>query len=174
MIETARLILRQWRPSDHEPFAEQNADPEVMRYLNGTLSRSESDAYVLRVEQHFADYGYCKWAVEAPGISPFIGAVGISRVKFAASFTPAVEVAWRLNRRFWGRGYASEAARASIDDGFERFGLDQIVAMTALDNTASMRVMERIGMTRSIEFDHPNLEHDNPLRAHVLYRINRP
>ena len=122
----------------------------------------------------FAANGYCKWAVEAPGVSPFIGAVGLTRVKFDASFTPAVEVAWRLNRRFWGFGYATEAARASIEDGFNRVGLSEIVAMTVVGNVASLRVMERLGMTRSIEFDHPHFSADTPLRRHVLYRVQKP
>jgi RimJ/RimL family protein N-acetyltransferase len=172
MIRTARLILRPWRKSDLPLFAQQNADPEVMQYLNGVLSRQQSDAYVERAEAHLAEAGFCKWAVEAPGVAPFIGAVGLTRVKFEASFTPAVEVAWRLHRRFWGHGYATEAARASIEDGFKRVGLREIVSMTALGNTASQSVMLRLGMERSIEFDHPQLSMESPLRRHVLFRLS--
>jgi RimJ/RimL family protein N-acetyltransferase len=172
LIETPRLILRRWRNSDLALFAEQNADPIVMRFLGGVLSREESDAYADRAEAHFADHGFCKWAVEAPGVSPFIGAVGLSHVRFQASFTPAVEVAWRLNRRYWGHGYATEAAQASIDDGFRRVGLKSIVAMTTLGNNPSMRVMTRLGMTRSTEFDHPNYPPESPLCRHVLYQLD--
>jgi RimJ/RimL family protein N-acetyltransferase len=93
LIETPRLILRPWRQSDLPLFAELNADPAVMRLLGGVLSREESDAYVGRAEAHFADHGFCKWVVEAPGVSPLVGAVGLSHVGFQASFTPAVEVA---------------------------------------------------------------------------------
>jgi RimJ/RimL family protein N-acetyltransferase len=145
MIETARLVLRPWRKSDLPLFAEQNADPVVMRFLGGVLTREESDAYVRRAERHLAEAGFCKWAVEAPGVAPLIGAVGLTRVTFEASFTPAVEVAWR-----------------------------EIVSMAALANTASTRVMERLGMTRSIEFDHPRLSEGSPLRRHVLYRLRGP
>jgi ribosomal-protein-alanine N-acetyltransferase len=152
-------------------FAEQNADPIVMRFLDGALSREQSDAYVDRAEAHLTDHGFCKWAVEAPGVSPFVGAVGLSHVRFQASFTPAVEVAWRLNRRYWGRGYATEAAQAAIDDGFGRIGLSFIVAMTVLGNSPSMRVMERLGMTRTIEFDHPGYHDGHPLCRHVLYHL---
>lgn len=173
MIETSRLVLRRWRSSDLALFAEQNADPVVMRHLAGVLTREESDAYVERAEMHFIDNGFCKWAVEAPGVSPFVGAVGLTRVKFEAEFTPAVEVAWRLNRRYWGRGYATEAARAALDDGFERVGLEEVVAMTALGNTASIKVMERLGMVRSIEFDHPHHRESSSLRRHILYRLQR-
>jgi len=174
MIETPRLILRPWRESDLAPFAEQNADPIVMRFLRGVLTREASDAYARRAERHLADHGFCKWAVEAPGVSPFIGAVGLSHVRYEASFTPAVEVAWRLNRRFWGQGYATEAARAAIEDGFRRVGLKEIVAITTLGNIPSQRVMERLDMTRAIEFDHPLIAEDNPLRRHILYRLQAP
>ncbi len=174
MIETARLILRPWRENDLPLFAEQNADPVVMRFLGGVLTREESDAYVRRAEKHLAETGFCKWAVEVPGVAPFIGTVGLTRVAFDALFTPAVEIAWRLHRRYWGRGYATEAGRAAIEDGFERIGLQEIVSMAALDNTASTRVMERLGMTRMVEFDHPKVPEGSPLRRHVLYRLSRP
>jgi ribosomal-protein-alanine N-acetyltransferase len=123
MIETDRLILRPWRKSDLPLFAAQNADPFVMRFLNGVLTAAESDAYVARAEEHLAQTGFGKWAVEAPGVAPFIGSVGLSHIRFEASFTPAVEVAWRLHRQYWGHGYATEAARAAIEDGFTRVGL---------------------------------------------------
>jgi RimJ/RimL family protein N-acetyltransferase len=171
MIETARLVLRPWRESDLAPFAEQNADPVVMRFLGGPLTRAASDAYARAAEQHLAETGFCKWAVEAPGVAPFIGAVGLSRMKFQASFTPVIEVAWRLHRRFWGQGYATEAARAAMQDGFVRVGLREIVAITAVTNAPSRRVMARLGMTELLEFDHPNLAADSPLRRHVLYRL---
>ena len=174
MIETPRLVLRAWQETDLPLFAELTADPEVMRYLGGVLTRQDSDAYVRRAQHHLADHGFCKWAVEAPGVSPFIGAVGLSHVRFETSFTPAVEVAWRLDRRFWGQGYATEAARAAMRDGFERVGLRQIVAITALANLPSQRVMERLGMARSVEFDHPLLAENSPLRRHVLYCLRGP
>jgi len=174
MINTPRLILRPWRESDFAPFAEQNADPVVIRFLRGVLMREASDAYAMRAQQHLADHGFCKWAVEAPGVASFIGAVGLSHVRFEASFAPAVEVAWRLNRRFWGQGYATEAACAAIEDGFARVGLNEIVAITTLSNTPSQRVMQRLGMTREIEFDHPFIAEGNPLRPHILYRLQAP
>ena len=173
MIETPRLILRPWRSSDLARFAEQNADPVVMRFLPGVLTRAESDAYVARAEQHRAKTGFGMWAVEAPGVAAFIGAVGLTRLKFEAPFGPAVEVAWRLHRSYWGFGYATEAAAACIDDGFTRFGLTEVVALTVVDNKASTRVMERLGMTRTVEFDHPNLLDASPLRRHILYRLSR-
>ena len=171
MIKTSRLVLRPWRESDLVPFAEQNADPLVMRFLGGVLTREESDAYVETATKHLADNGFCKWAVEVPGASAFIGAIGLTRVKFEASFTPAVEVAWRLHRRYWGHGYATEGARGAIEEGFRCVGLSEIVSMTAIGNLPSRRVMERLEMEQSIEFDHPRLPETSPLRRHVLYRL---
>jgi ribosomal-protein-alanine N-acetyltransferase len=173
MIKTPRLILRPWRDSDLAAFAEQNADPVVMRFLLHVLTREQSDAYAASSIQHFSETRYGKWAVEAPGVAPFIGAVGLTRMKFEAAFTPAIEVAWRLNRRYWGQGYATEAARAAVEDGFTRVGLKEIVAITTLSNTPSMRVMEKLGMTRTIEFDHPLVPEGHALRRHILYRLSR-
>ncbi len=142
-----------------------------MRYLLTVLTREGSDAYVQRAKRELAEMGFCQWAVEAPAVASFIGAVGLTRIRFEASFTPAVEVAWRLHRRYWGLGYATEAAKAAIEDGFTRAGLKEIVALTTLGNTASRRVMERLGMTRTVEFDHPAVPVGHSLRRHVLYRL---
>jgi len=171
MIRTERLVLRPWQDSDLPLFAAQNADPVVMRFLNGPLTREQSDAYVARAMAHLTEYGFAKWAVEVPGVAPCIGAVGLTHVRFEADFTPAVEAAWRLNRAFWGQGYATEAARAAIEDGFRRVGLREIVAIAAIDNHASRQVMQRLGMRYAYDFDHPLVPPDNPLRRHALYRL---
>src|SRR5690348_1329453 len=103
-LRTERLILRGWRESDREPFARMNADPEVMRHFMRPLTRQESDGFADRIERQFEDLGFGPWAVEIPGEAPFIGFVGLLRHTFPAHFTPAVEVGWRLDQRFWGRG----------------------------------------------------------------------
>ncbi|WP_433345543.1 GNAT family N-acetyltransferase [Microtetraspora malaysiensis] len=171
MIETERLVLRRWRESDREPFAALNADPEVMEYFPSTLTRERSDALADRLEAEFEECGFGLWAVELSG--EFIGFTGLSVPRFTAHFTPCVEVGWRLARSAWGHGYASEAARAALDHGFGTVGLQEIVSFTAVVNTRSRRVMERIGMRHDPDgdFDHPALAQDSPLRRHVLYRI---
>jgi RimJ/RimL family protein N-acetyltransferase len=168
-----RLILRGWQGSDREPFARISADPEVMRHFVRPMTREEADGFAERIERQFQEHGYGPWAVEIPGEAPFIGFVGLLRHTFAAHFTPAVEIAFRLDRRFWGRGYATEAARAALADGFRRLGLQEIVSMTVPANVRSIAVMERLGMTRdpADDFDHPNVPEGHPLRRHVLYRI---
>jgi RimJ/RimL family protein N-acetyltransferase len=174
-LQTQRLLLRPWRESDLEPFAALNADPVVMEHFARPLDRSESDAFVARIRAHFAREGFGFWAVEVPGVAPLVGLVGLARPAFEAHFTPCVEVGWRLAREHWGKGYATEAARASIRFGFEQLGLDEIVSFTVPANVRSRAVMERIGMTRSADddFDHPALPEGHRLRRHVLYRIRR-
>jgi len=171
-VHTERLALRAWRPEDRAPFAALNADPVVVEYLAGPLDRAASDELVAAHEAHWAAEGFGTWAVEVPGVAPFVGSVGLRRMPAGLPFTPAVEVAWRLARRWWGHGYATEAARAALTFGFDTAGLDDVVSFTAVGNARSRGVMERLGMTRDPagDFEHPRLAVGDPLRPHVLYR----
>ena len=174
-LRTPRLLLREWREDDYEPFAALNADPRVMEHYPSVLSREESDRFVReRVLPQFAQRGYGLWAVEVPGVTPFAGYVGLLEQTFEAPFTPCVEVAWRLDARHWGRGYATEGGRAALAYGFDVAGLEEIVSLTAVTNRRSIAVMERLGMTRAGEFEHPRLPRGHPLRPHVLYRRRAP
>jgi ribosomal-protein-alanine N-acetyltransferase len=175
VLRTDRLVLRPWRDADCAPFAALNADPRVMQFFPRALTRAESEALVGRIRDHFVRHGFGLWAVEAPGVAEFAGFVGLSVPSFEARFTPCVEVGWRLAREHWGRGYATEGARAAVAFGFGDAGLDEIVSFTVPANLPSRRVMERLGMTRSPDddFEHPFLPAGHPLRHHVLYRIGR-
>jgi RimJ/RimL family protein N-acetyltransferase len=172
-LSTPRLVLRQWRDDDFEPFARLNADPAVMRYFPHALSRAHSDELAASIRTLLDEQGWGLWAVEVDGVAPFAGFVGLNRVCFAAPFTPAIEVGWRLDGPYWGRGYATEAARAALEFGFDRLGCQDIVSFTATVNLPSIRVMERLGMARDAadDFDHPAVA-DGPLRRHVLYRLD--
>jgi RimJ/RimL family protein N-acetyltransferase len=174
-LRTARLLLRPWCDADVAAFAAMSADPAVMEYLRPLAEPGAAEAWTAGARAHWREHGFGQWVVEIPGEASFIGVVGLGRVAYEAHFTPAVEVAWRLARAFWGRGYASEAARAVLDYGFETLGLAEIVALTVPANRRSRRVMEQLGMTRAPEddFDHPRLP-EGPLRRHVLYRLRRP
>jgi ribosomal-protein-alanine N-acetyltransferase len=175
-LRTPRLVLREWRDADREPFAAMSADPEVMAMLLPFPDRAAGDAWIARMRAHCDRYGFCQWAVEIPGEASLIGAVGLNWVSHRTAFTPAVEIGWRLARAYWGRGYAFEAAKAALDDGFGRLGLAEIVAYTVPANRRSWRLMERLGMHRdpSEDFDHPACPTGHPLRRHVLYRLRRP
>lgn len=174
-LVTARLRLRRWRDEDRAPFAALNADPRVTEHFVSALDRAESDALVTHFEAHFDQRGFGLWAVEAPGVAAFVGFVGLAVPSFQSHFTPCVEIGWRLAAEFWGRGYATEAARAALAFGFEALALGEIVSFTVPDNWRSRRVMGRLGMTRSPadDFEHPRLPEGHPLRPHVLYRLPR-
>ena len=174
-LRTNRLLLRRWRDFDRSPFAALNADPMVTEFLRAPLTRSDSDAFVDRIEAGFEQHGFGLWAVEVPRRSPFIGFVGLSPATFDAHFTPAVEVGWRLAAEHWGHGYATEGGHAALAFGFEVADLDEVVSFTAVDNHRSRAVMERLGLSHDAagDFDHPALDAGSPLRAHVLYRLRR-
>jgi RimJ/RimL family protein N-acetyltransferase len=176
VVRTERTVLRPWEERDLEPFADLNADAEVMRYFVSPLTRAESDRLARRLIDHCRAHGFGFWALEIRDTSGLAGFVGLMHVSFAASFTPAVEIGWRLARPMWGRGYASEAARAAVRFGFERLGLAEIVAYAVPDNARSRAVMQRIGMVHDPagDFDHPAVPVGHPLRRHVLYRLKVP
>lgn len=175
VIKTERLILRPWKDTDFAPFARLNADSRVMEYFPGILTQEESDQFAKRICTAMKQQGWGLWAVSVPNVSDFIGYIGLAPVNFAASFTPAVEVGWRLAYDSWNRGYATEGAVAALKYGFETLQMDEIVSFTAIQNTRSQKVMDKIGLTHYPEedFDHPKLAEGHWLRRHVLYRLNR-
>lgn len=172
-LQTERLILRPWRHSDFNPFAAINCDPRVMRHFPSVLSRDESNAMVAVIQAHFETHGFGFWAVEAPGVADLIGMIGLSIPRIQAPFMPCVEVGWRLGYPHWSKGYATEGARAAIQFGFEALQLNEILAFTVPANTASRRVMNKLGMHHcpDDDFDHPRLPPGHPLQRHVLYRL---
>jgi 3-dehydroquinate dehydratase / shikimate dehydrogenase len=174
-LKTSRTLLRAWHDEDLEHFARLNADPEVMRWFPSVLTRESSDMLASRIRTRLADDGWGLWALEVPDVSKFCGFVGLSRVPFEASFTPAVEIGWRLDQPWWGSGYATEAASACVEFAFGTLGLDEIVSFTTTLNNRSRAVMERLGMRHDPagDFDHPGIPVGNPVRPHVLYRLER-
>lgn len=173
-IKTSRLILRQWQDSDLAPFAALNADPRVREFFPGLMSREESDHSVKLASDHIARCGWGFWAASLIETGEFIGFIGLEDVYFQAHFTPAVEIGWRLAFNHWGKGYATEGAKAALKYGFETLRLDQIVSFTTMGNMRSRHVMEKIGMHHLTQddFDHPKLPEGHPLRKHVLYRMS--
>jgi RimJ/RimL family protein N-acetyltransferase len=174
-LVTDRLVLRGWEPADRDPFAQMNADPEVMEYFSSTLTRGESDALVDSIGAGFERNGFGFWALELRPEGRFVGFTGLSIPGFQAPFLPAVEIGWRLARWAWGNGYATEAATAALDFGFSEVDLEEVVSFTTVHNIRSRAVMRRLGMTHDLadDFDHPGIPLGHPLRPHVLYRISR-
>ncbi len=172
-LSSGRICLRRWRDEDREAFAAMNSDVRVMEFFLNRLSRFESDEMVDRIQEHFSERDFGLWAIEIPGVAPFIGFAGLSVPRFSARFMPCVEVGWRLAFEHWGHGYATEAARLALGYGFRTLALSEVVSFTSATNHRSRAVMERLGMHRDPDedFDHPALPEGHPLRRHVLYRL---
>jgi len=170
---TERLILRRWTDDDREPFAELNADPEVMRYFPQTMTQEQSDAMVDRIENGFEENGFGLWAVEVNG--QFAGFTGLNRTTFETPMGPHVEIGWRFATWAWGQGYASEAARCVLETAFSKLGLTEVYSFTTETNHLSEKVMQRIGMTRrpDLDFDHPNTPGWWGVR-HIVYSVEKP
>jgi ribosomal-protein-alanine N-acetyltransferase len=175
-LTTTRLRLRRWRDDDLGPYAALNADLRVREFFPSTLTHEESAASMDYIREHFDRHGFGLWAAEVVGGEPFIGFIGLSIPTFEAPFTPCVELGYRLAQNHWGQGYATEGARAALAFGFESARLREIIAITAVGNVRSRRVMARLGMQRhpADDFDHPNIATGHPLRRHVLYRLCAP
>jgi RimJ/RimL family protein N-acetyltransferase len=173
MLETPRLRLRLWRDEDLEPWAALNADPRVREFFPSVETREQSAASMQRVRDHFARHRFGLWAVEVKNGAPFIGFVGLWIPSFDAPFMPAVELGYRLAFAHWGHGYATEGSRVALEYGFTTLGLTEIVALTAVGNERSRRIMEKLGMSHNADddFDHPDVPAGHPLRRHVLYRL---
>lgn len=172
VFETERLRLRQWCELDREPFARLNADPRVMEFYPSLLDRAASDKFQDRCHSLIVQRGWGFWAVESQEKSEFIGFVGLHIPAHPMPFMPCVEVGWRLAAQYWGKGYATEAAKIALNVGFELLDLKEIVSFTALQNRRSRAVMARLGMIETDStFNHPALPEGHPLSQHCLYRI---
>lgn len=174
VIQTERMQLRQWLPSDLAPFAALNADPEVTRYFPAPLSRETSDAMAQRCQALITERGWGLWAVETLAHGEFIGMIGLHIPSAALPFAPCVEIGWRLARAHWGKGYATEGAQAALELAFSAIDLTEVVSFTSIHNLRSQQLMQRIGMQREAStFAHPSLAADSWLSEHCLYKIQK-
>ena len=175
MVESERLILRNWKDSDQPVFAQMNTDPKVMEFLPKSFWGNDGKEVIARIKNSIETNGYGMWAMERKDTGEFIGFTGLHSPTWEAHFTPCIEVGWRLASKYWGQGFATEGALASLDYGFNKMNLDEIVSFTVPDNTRSRKVMDRIGMTydKSGDFNHPTLPENDPLSQHVLYRLSK-
>jgi RimJ/RimL family protein N-acetyltransferase len=172
VMQTERVVLRSWLDQDREPFAAMNADPKVREFFESTQTREESDRSVDRFIAQEAEHGFTFWAAEVDG--EFAGFIGLDVTGFDAGLPYADEIGWRLARKFWNQGLATEGARACLDYAWHTLGRERIVACAAPRNIPSRRVMEKIGMHEIGPFEHPQVEDGHPLKTHVLYEITRP
>ena len=170
-LETERLKLRTWQESDLQPFAELNADKDVMLYFPSVLTREQSDNLADKFQHLILDHGWGFWAVELKATGQFIGFTSLNTQPEQFIFSPCVEIGWRFAKQYWHQGYATEAAKACLKFAFETLQLKEVVSFTAVHNTASEHVMQRLGMQAMFEFNHPALTQESPLSRHILYKI---
>ena len=172
-VETQRLVLRQWKPGDCEPFIELNQDRNVMEFFPSLKTREETIVQIEKISAHINRCGYGFFAVERKDNNQVIGFTGLTHPGFESYFTPCVEIGWRLSKANWNMGFATEAAKACLAYGFDSLLLKEIYSFTSIHNKRSARVMEKIGMIKQGEFDHPLIKEGDFLKKHVLYRSDK-
>lgn len=173
-IDTSRLRLRQWRQEDYPAFASMNADAQVMQYFPKVLSAEESNVLADKFNSMLFERSWGFWAVEIKDTKKFIGFVGLNEPDYKLPVTPCVEVGWRIAKEYWGNGFATEAANAALAVAFDQLDLPEVYSFTPILNTKSIAVMRRLDMVDMlVEFEHPLVPVGNPLRTHVLYRIDK-
>jgi len=174
LIQTQRLGLRNWKDTDLKAMTALNQDPKVMRYFPSMPDEVATLTYIKKMQAQFAETKYCYFAVEVLDTQEFIGFIGLMYQDYAAEFTPCVDIGWRLKQSAWGKGYATEGAKACLDYGFTKLDLPTIYSVAPVVNTPSIGVMKKIGMTLSTTFKHPKLGDFPVLETCVLYLIQRP
>ena len=173
-IHTDRLTVRDWRDGDAAAFFEETNTPAVMRWLGGVMDDAGQQALLGRVATCRANNGFCFWIVERKSDGAILGFCGLKRADApGSSVTGSMEVGWRLREDAWGQGYAKEAATAALDAAFGRFGADEVVALTVIENTASWGLMERLGMRRRPDLDYADPRFEPPLRDTIVYSVGR-
>ncbi|MCK0911672.1 GNAT family N-acetyltransferase [Acinetobacter pittii] len=174
MLETERLILRQWKDSDKLPFIEMGMDHDVMKYLPNFLDEEQSVKLIQMASEIINKNEWGIWAVELKDSHEFIGFIGLHNQPTLFEFSPCVEIAWRLAKKYWGNGYATEGAKATLEYAFKTLQLNKVVSFTATINEPSKSVMKKLGMTKVKEFNHPEFSLNKHLKKHVLYEIFNP
>jgi RimJ/RimL family protein N-acetyltransferase len=176
VIETERLILRPWREADREPYAAMMADPEVGYWLGGPFEAASSGARIDRFDASIAERGFGRYAVERLADQALLGHCGLAEIGAQLPVAPGVEIGWAIRRDSWGQGYATEAARAVLAEGLGRLNLLRILAYTSEGNARSQALMAKLGFERrqKLDFDHPALAEDHPLRRHAVFVAEAP
>jgi RimJ/RimL family protein N-acetyltransferase len=173
IFTSARLGFRNWEQADIAPMAAINSDSEVMQFFPHLQTMAETEQFVARMQNEFAERKHCYFAVDKLENNEFIGFIGLSYKTFVADFTPCVDIGWRLSKHEWGHGYATEGAKRCLEYGFNNLSLPRIAAIAPLVNVKSIQVMQKIGMTKVKDFIHPLLWDDERLRNCALYEIAR-
>ena len=169
-IKTARLGFRNWLPSDETPFIEMCKDKLVMEHFPKTLTKEETLALISKFDLHFKTHGYCYFAIDLLENDEFIGFTGLANQSWKSSYTPCVDIGWRLKQSARGKGYAAEAAKGCLEAAYASFGLREVLAFATDTNLASQKVMKKIGMHYSGNAQHPDVRNDHRFDHCVVYK----
>ena len=173
LFTSKRLGFREWSLNDLDDFFQLNSDKEVMEHFPKTLTKEETKAYIIRLQNQYKTYGHNYYAVEIKESGEFIGFIGLAYQDFESDFTPNVDIGWRLKKSAWGKGYATEGANKCLDIAFNQLHLDKIISTCTLGNKDSEKVMQKIGMQKVREFSHPKLKEYPEIQTCLLYEITR-
>ncbi|HXC94962.1 MAG TPA: GNAT family N-acetyltransferase [Edaphobacter sp.] len=177
-LETPRLTLRRWQKTDRAAFAAMNADPVVMQYFAAPMTREQSDEAIDRYLAAFDREGFSFFAAHLRDTGDFIGTIGLQTMRDVVPNLPqpAVEIGWRLTQSAQGKGFATEGAHTIVDFAFNQLGLSEVVAIAAIPNQPSRRVMQKLGMTHhpELDFDHPRVPAGHQYQRHTLYSLRNP
>lgn len=168
-----RLGFRKFHSGDSNNFYSINSNIEVMQYFPSLLTKDQSDSLLDKINAHIDTHEFGFFAVDHLETNTFIGFIGLKHTNFKADFTPCIEIGWRLHPSYWNQGLATEGASRCLELAFSKLGLDIIYSFTPIINKPSERVMQKVGMTKTGEFDHPSLENGRTLKTHSLYKISK-
>lgn len=171
-LSSERVLLREWLASDLEPWIALNLDPVNMRYFPRIYSADESRESFTRISERLSESEFGLWAAQEQLTGEFMGFIGLAKQDLPGlSFMPCVEIGWRLDRKYWGKGYATEAATVVLDYGLNTLELTEIFSYTAPQNLPSINVMRKIGLRArpELDFAHPRIPDGNHVKAHLVY-----
>jgi RimJ/RimL family protein N-acetyltransferase len=173
IFKSERLGFRNWTNDDLEEFAKLNSDKAVMEHFPEILSKKEVGKFIDRLKKHYAHNGFTYYATEILETKELIGMIGLAFQEYKTNFTPAIDIGWRLKRKAWGKGYATEGANRCLKYAFDELGINKIIAVCTIKNKKSENVMKKIGMTKIGEFNHPEMKKHPAYEKHFCYEITK-
>lgn len=171
LFHSERLGFRNWVDADLEKIQDINSDEDVMEFFPSLYTIDQTSAFIKRMQDSIERKGYGYFAVDELSSGDFIGFIGVLDQNYDVSFMPAIDIGWRLDKTYWGKGHATEGAKECLNYAFQQLGLESIISVAPLLNIKSIGVMEKIGMTKRTEFEHPLIDKSSPLKICVCYQI---
>lgn len=173
LFKSERLGFRNWCDSDIDPMIAISANPVVMEFFSYTATPDQTRTFIDRMKVMYASKSYCYFAVDELETGEFIGFIGLCDQDYDVEFAPCTDIGWRLDPKFWNKGYATEGAKACLNYAFEETEVDDVYSTTTQIHDASINIMKKIGMELHLNFVHPKLKGDQRLENCVCYRIQK-